>query len=60
MNKRLQDNNIIQVDSTILILQLETFDIPTLIDIEEYKNGKKIQAFIRTKRRNRDRNGDKQ
>ncbi|MCH2020929.1 MAG: LysM peptidoglycan-binding domain-containing protein [Saprospiraceae bacterium] len=51
VKKRFQDKNIIQVDSTILILQLETYDLPTLIDIEEYKNGKKIQGFIRAKRR---------
>jgi LysM repeat protein len=51
VNKRLQDGNIIQVDSTILILQFESFDIPTLIDIEEYKNGRMTQGFIRAKRR---------
>jgi LysM repeat protein len=51
VNKRLQDGNIVQTDSSIVILQLETFDIPTMIDIEEYKNGKKIQGFVRTQRR---------
>lgn len=38
-------------DSTILILQLETNKIPSLIDKEEFKNGKKVQSFSNYKRR---------
>lgn len=40
-----------QVDSSIVILQLETIDIPSFIDIEIYKNGQKIETFHRHRRR---------
>ena len=40
-----------QVDSSIVILQLETIDIPSFIDREVYKNGQKIETFKHHRRR---------
>lgn len=51
ITKYLQGEQKGQVDSVITILQLETFDLPTLIDIEEYKNGVLLQGFKQAKRR---------
>jgi LysM repeat protein len=51
--RHLDSSQITSIDSTIHILQFESFDVPTLIDIEEYKDGQLKQAFIRTKRRKR-------
>lgn len=51
VNKFYQGANVVQIDSTIFILQLETFDIPSLIDMEEFKNGKRTQTFARSHRR---------
>jgi len=46
-----KNGRMIASDSTILILQLKTDTIPSLIDKEEFKNGKKVQSFSNYKRR---------
>ena len=51
--RRFDSTDRVRIDSTIHILQFESFDVPTLIDIEEYRDGQLKQAFIRTKRRKR-------
>ena len=47
----LDRNNKIIKDSTTLILRLESFDIPSLIDMESFRNGKQTEAFIREEKR---------
>jgi LysM repeat protein len=49
--KMLNGKNVVQTDATISILQLKTDATPSLIDSEEYRNGKKTRAFSNSKRR---------
>ncbi len=49
--KLFKNNQVVQTDSTILILQLKTDAVPSLIDSQEYRNGKKTRAFSNLKRR---------
>lgn len=49
--QNLTNNNKIIKDSTILILRFESFDIPSLIDMESFRNGKQTEAFIRPEKR---------
>lgn len=45
------NNNKLVTDSTTLILRLESFDIPSLIDMESFRNGKQTEAYIRLEKR---------
>jgi len=49
--QQLNNGTVMRQDSTILILQLETTDIPSFIDMEVYKDGQRTKQFVRTKRR---------
>lgn len=49
--KLLKGETVLQTNTTISIFQLKTDAVPSLIDSEEYSNGKKIRAFSNTKRR---------
>jgi LysM repeat protein len=49
--KVLKGENVLQTNSTISIFQLKTDAVPSLIDSEEYSNGKKTRSFSNTKRR---------
>ena len=43
--KLLKGETVLQTNTTISIFQLKTDAVPSLIDSEEYSNGKKIRAF---------------